>query len=181
MSLRPEYVCVPSVEEKVYGTLLVANDSPQALLAGPVEVTVDGDHLLTAALPSLARGGTSRLGLGVTESIEVARRTELRESTAGMLNSSTVLEHKVHVELANRLGHAVTVEVRERVPVASEDGIRIEERAGWSPPDEPSDDVPASTRLWRVELPAGGRAELDGGFEIRIPAGKAIVGGNRRN
>ena len=181
VSLRPEYVCVPSLEEKVYGTLLVANDSAQALLAGPVEVTVDGDYLLTAALPSLPRGGSSRLGLGVSESVEVARRSELRESTAGMLNSSTVLEHRVHVELANRLGHPVTVEVRERVPVAAEADIRIEERGGWQPPDDPSQGLPASTRLWRVELPAGGRAELDGGFDIRIPAGKAVVGGNRRN
>ncbi|WP_371478953.1 DUF4139 domain-containing protein [Kitasatospora sp. NBC_00315] len=181
VSLRPEYVCVPSVEEKVYGTLLVANGSAQALLAGPVEVTVDGDYLLTAGLPSLPRGGTSRLGLGVTESIEVARRTELRESTAGMLNNSTVLEHTVHVELANRLGHPVTVEVRERVPVPTEAEIRIDERGGWQAPDEPSDGVPASSRLWRVELPAGGSAELAGGYEIRIPAGKAIVGGNRRN
>ncbi|MFI6447766.1 DUF4139 domain-containing protein [Kitasatospora sp. NPDC050543] len=182
VSLRPEYVCVPSVEERVYGTLVLANDTTRALLAGPVEVTVDGDFLLTAALATLAPGGTRRLGLGVTESIEVARRTELRESTAGMLNNTTVLDHRVHVELANRLGHPVTVEVRERVPVASEAEIRIEERTGgWLAPGEPTPDCPPGTRLWRVELPAGGRAELDGGYEIRIPAGKAIVGGNRRN
>ncbi|MFC9328275.1 DUF4139 domain-containing protein [Kitasatospora sp. NPDC057015] len=181
VALRPEYICVPSVEERVYGTLVITNDSPQALLAGPVEVTVDGDYLLTAGLSSLARGGTRRLGLGVTESIEVSRRTELRESTAGVLNSSTVLEHKVHVEVANRLGHPVTVEVRERVPVPSETDIRIEERAGWQAPQDAADDLPSSSRLWRVEVPAGGRAELDGGYEIRIPAGKAIVGGNRRN
>ncbi|MFF1872035.1 DUF4139 domain-containing protein [Kitasatospora herbaricolor] len=181
VGLRPEYICVPSVEERVYGTLVITNDSAQALLAGPVEVTVDGDYLLTAGLSSLARGGTRRLGLGVTESIEVARRTELRESTAGMLNSSTVLDHRVHVELANRLGHPVTVEVRERVPVPSEADIRIEERAGWQAPQDAADGLPASSRLWRVEVPAGGRAELDGGYEIRIPAGKAIVGGNRRN
>ncbi|MGW6914802.1 DUF4139 domain-containing protein [Kitasatospora sp. NPDC054939] len=181
VSLSPEYVTVPSVEEKVYGTLVIANRTAQAVLAGPVEVTVDGEFLLTAALPTLAPGGVRRLGLGVTEAVEVARRTELRESTAGMLSSSTVLDHKVHVELANRLARPVTVEVRERVPVASEADIRIEERADWRAPDEPSSEVPASTRLWRVELPPGGRAELHGGFEIRIPAGKAIVGGNRRN
>ncbi|MCX5210115.1 DUF4139 domain-containing protein [Kitasatospora sp. NBC_00240] len=181
VALRSEYICVPAVEERVYSTLVITNDSAQALLAGPVEVTVDGDHLLTAGLPTLARGGSRRLGLGVTESIEVARRTELRESTAGMLNNSTVLDHRVHVELANRLGHPVTVEVRERVPVSAEDGVRIEERAGWRAPDGPTELLPASTRLWRAELPAGGRAEFDGGYEIRIPAGKAIVGGNRRN
>ncbi|WP_329948042.1 DUF4139 domain-containing protein [Streptomyces sp. BE303] len=181
VSVRPEYVTVPAVEEKVYATLLVSNPTDRAVLAGPVEVTVDDEFLLTAALPTLAPGGVSRLGIGVAESVEVTRRTELRESTAGMLNNSTVLDHRVHVELANRLGRPVTVEVRERVPVSSDSEIRIEERADWRAPTEPSPECPPSSRLWRVELPPGGRAELDGGYQIRIPAGKAIVGGNRRN
>ncbi|MFB7474356.1 DUF4139 domain-containing protein [Kitasatospora sp. NPDC056184] len=179
--VSPEYVTVPAVEERVYATLVIANDTAQAVLAGPVEVTVDDQFLLTAALPTLAPGGVRRLGIGVAESVEVTRRTELRESTAGMLNSSTVLDHRVHVELANRLGRPVTVEVRERVPVSSDADIRIEERPGWHAPDEPSTECPPSTRLRRVELPPGGRAELDAGYQIRIPAGKAIVGGNRRN
>ncbi|WP_030260592.1 DUF4139 domain-containing protein, partial [Streptomyces pyridomyceticus] len=182
LSVLPEFVTVPAVEEKVYATLVLANRTDRAVLAGPVEVTVDGEFLLTAALPTLAPGGTRRLGIGVTESIEVARRTELRESTTGMLKgNSTVLDHRVHVELANRLGRAVTVEVRERVPVTSDAEIRIEERADWHAPAVSTPECPTGTRLWRVDLPPGGRTELDGGYLIKIPAGKAIVGGNRRN
>ncbi|MFJ4596539.1 MULTISPECIES: DUF4139 domain-containing protein [unclassified Kitasatospora] len=181
VSVRPEYVTVPAVEEKVYATLVLANRTDRAVLAGPVEVTVDDEFLLTAALPTLAPGGLRSLGIGVTESIEVARRTELHESTAGMLSSSTVLDHRVRVQLANRLGRTVTVEVRERVPVTSDAEIRIEERADWQAPAVSTPDCPPSTRLWRVELPPGGRTELDGGYQIKIPAGKAIVGGNRRN
>ncbi|RKT11269.1 uncharacterized protein (TIGR02231 family) [Streptomyces sp. 1114.5] len=182
LAVLPEYVTVPAVEEKVYATLVLANRTDRAVLAGPVEVTVDDEFLLTAALPTLAPGGTRRLGIGVTESIEVARRTELRESTTGMLKgNSTVLDHRVHVELANRLGRPVTVEVRERVPVTSDAEIRIEERADWHAPAVPTPECPTGTRLWRVDLPPGGRTELDGGYLIKIPAGKAIVGGNRRN
>ncbi|MFJ7244580.1 DUF4139 domain-containing protein [Kitasatospora sp. NPDC098652] len=182
LSVSPEYVTVPAVEEKVYATLVLANRTDRAVLAGPVEVTVDDEFLLTAALPTLAPGGTRSLGIGVTESVEVARRTELRESATGMLKgNSTVLDHRVHVQLANRLGRPVTVEVRERVPVASDAEIRIEERADWQAPTVPTPEYPAGTRLWRVELAPGGRTELDGGYQIKIPAGKAIVGGNRRN
>ncbi|WBP86377.1 mucoidy inhibitor MuiA family protein [Kitasatospora cathayae] len=182
LSVSPEYVTVPAVEQKVYATLVLANRTDRAVLAGPVEVTVDDEFLLTAALPTLAPGETRRLGIGVTESIEVARRTELHESATGMLKgNSTVLDHRVHVQLANRLGRAATVEVRERVPVASDAEIRIEERADWQAPAVPTPECPAGTRLWRIELPPGGRTELDGGYQIKIPAGKAIVGGNRRN
>ena len=73
--------------------------------------------------------------------------------------------------------------VRERVPVTSDADIRIEERADWTAPEGgtgPERHAPG-TRLWRIELPAGGTTALDGGYEIRIPAGKALTGGNRRS
>ncbi|MFF5970377.1 DUF4139 domain-containing protein [Streptomyces sp. NPDC012769] len=183
VGLRTEYLCVPSVEQTVYATLVLSNATDQALLAGPVEVVVDDEFLLTAALPTLAPGGVRRVGLGPAEGVRVTRRTHLAESTSGLRNTTTVLDHRVHVELANRLAGPVTVEVRERVPVTSDPDVRIEERAGWSVPEEgtePEQHAPG-TRIRRVELPAGGTAALDGGYEIRIPAGKALVGGNRRS
>ncbi|WP_406306322.1 DUF4139 domain-containing protein [Streptomyces sp. NBC_00885] len=183
VGLRTEYLCVPSVEQTVYATLVLSNATDQALLAGPVEVTVDDDFLLTAALPTLAPGGVRRVGLGPAEGIRVTRRTNLHESTSGLRNNTTVLDHRVHVELANRLARPVTVEVRERVPVTSEPEVRIEERADWTAPDEgtgPDRHAPG-TRVWRLDLHAGATAALDGGYEIRIPTGKALVGGNRRS
>ncbi|MEJ8661849.1 DUF4139 domain-containing protein [Streptomyces sp. MS1.AVA.4] len=183
VGLRTEYLCVPSVEETVYATLVLSNSTDQALLAGPVEVTVDDDFVLTAALPTLAPGGVRRVGLGPAEAIRVTRRTELLESASGLRNQTTVLDHRVHVELANRLGMPVVVEVRERVPVTSEPDVRIEERADWKAPvdgEGPEHHAPG-TRLWRVDLPVGATAALDGGYEIRIPAAKALTGGNRRS
>ncbi|MFH8519203.1 DUF4139 domain-containing protein [Streptomyces gelaticus] len=183
VGLRTEYLCVPSVEQTVYTTLVLSNATGQALLAGPVEVTVDDDHLLTAALPTLAPGGVRRVGLGQAEGIRVTRRTNLHESTSGLRNNTTVLDHRVHVELANGLARPVTVEVLERVPVTSDPDVRIEERADWTPPEPgtgPDRHAPG-TRVWRLDLPAGATAALDGGYEIRIPTGKALVGGNRRS
>ncbi|WP_322982216.1 DUF4139 domain-containing protein [Streptomyces sp. S584] len=136
VGVHTEYLCVPSVEQTVYATLVLSNSTDQALLAGPVDVTVDDDFLLTAALPTLAPGGVRRVGLGPAEGIRVTRRTNLHESTSGLRNSTTVLDHRVHVGLANRLAGPATVEVRERVPVTSEPDVRIEERADWTAPGE---------------------------------------------
>jgi hypothetical protein len=182
IGLRTEYLCVPSVEQTVYGTLVLCHRVGQALLAGPVEVHVGDDYLLTAALPTLAPGGVCRVGLGPAEGIRVARRTEVHESTSGLRNSTTVLDHRVHVELANRLAAPVTVEVRERVPVTSDADVRIEERADWAKPrDDEAEHHAPGARVWRVDLPAGGATALDGGYEIRIPSAKALAGGNRRS
>jgi uncharacterized protein (TIGR02231 family) len=183
VGLRTEYLCVPSVEQVVYATLVLSNATDQALLAGPVEVAANGEFLVTTSLPTLAPGGVCRVGLGPAEAIRVTRRTNLHESTQGLRNNVTVLDHRVRVELANRLARPATVEVRERVPVTSDPDIRIEERADWSAPANGAHaELHApGTRLWRIELPAGGTAALDGGYEIRIPAGKALTGGNRRS
>ncbi|AZP22388.1 DUF4139 domain-containing protein [Streptomyces aquilus] len=183
VGLRTEYVCVPAVEQRVYATLVLSNATDQALLAGPVEVRVDDDFVVAAALPTLAPGGARRMGLGPAESIRVTRRTSLKESTAGLRNNVTVLAHGVHVELANTLGGPVTVEVREQVPTTTEADIRIEEQADWTVPDDTAsaDHPDPGTRVWRVDLPAGGTATRSGGYEIRIPAAKALVGGNRRS
>ncbi|MFF4244600.1 DUF4139 domain-containing protein [Streptomyces sp. NPDC001822] len=183
IGLETEYLSVPSVEQSVYATLVVSNSTGQALLAGPVEVTVDDEFLMTTALPTLAPGGVRRVGLGRAEGIEVTRRTTVRESVSGLRNNVTVLDHRVHLEVANRLTRPVVLEVRERIPVTSEADVRIEERAGWTAPEDghgPDHHAPG-TRIRRVDLPAGGTAALDGGYEIRIPAVKAIVGGNRRS
>ncbi|CAL9337126.1 DUF4139 domain-containing protein [Streptomyces sp. enrichment culture] len=183
VGLRTEYLCVPSVETRVYATLVLSNATDQALLAGPVEVTVDDDFLLTAALPTLAPGGVRRMGLGPAEGVQVTRRTHVDESTAGLRNNVTVLDHRVQVELANRLARPVRVEVREQVPVTSDTDVRIEEHADWTVPDDSAepDRTAPGTRVWRVDLPAGGTTALHGGYTIRIPAAKALVGGNRRS
>ncbi|WP_329140405.1 DUF4139 domain-containing protein [Streptomyces sp. NBC_01476] len=182
------YVCVPSVDTAVFATVLVENTSGHALLAGPADVMVDGDFVLTAALPTLAPGQREAVGVGVAESVQVARRTHMRESSAGLRGGTTVLEHTVEVEAANRLPYPVVLEVRERVPVSTDKDVRIEvhkAQPAWAEPEEPPTGEDGAyvrgVRVWRVELTPGQATTLSGGFEIRLPAGKSVVGGNRRN
>lgn len=184
VELEVEHVCVPAVDSRVYAAVQLRNSSANALLEGGAEVTVDGEFLLGTALPTLAPGQRRRVGLGIVESIRVARRTSMRESAAGLRSGTTVLDHGIEIELANRLGRPVTVEVRERVPVGSEKDIRIEEKPASPPwtavPPEEDEQHQRGMRLWRVTLPARSGMVLTGGYEIRIPATKAVFDGNRR-
>jgi hypothetical protein len=188
VSTEFEYVTVPAVDPAVFGTVLLTNTSPHALLAGPVDVMVDGDFVLTAPLPTLAPGRRESVGLGVAESVKVARRAHMHESTAGLRGGTTVLEHTVEVDVANRLPYPVTVQVRERVPVTADKDVRIDEHKAsppWTPAERPvagqEDEYVRGLRSWRVALEPGGTATLTGSYAVRLPAGKAVVGGNRRN
>ena len=188
VGLTPQFICVPSVEPKVYRTLAINNSSPHALLPGPVDVSAGDEFLMTTSLPAMAPGANDeRLGLGVEESIKVARKTQYTETTGGFLGGSAVLPHELSIEINNRLPIPASVEVRERVPWPdpSEKDVKIEE-SNVSPPwekiERPVDGVLTNgARRWVVTVPAGASTTLRAQFTIRIPTDRMLVGGNRRS
>ncbi|MHA6762881.1 DUF4139 domain-containing protein [Streptacidiphilus sp. PAMC 29251] len=179
-----EHICVPAVDTRVYAAVLLDNSSRHALLAGAAEVSVDGAHLMTVQLPTLAPGEHRRVGIGVVESIQVARRVQTKESTAGLRGGTTVVEQSIEIDLANRLGRPVTVEVRERVPVSDDKDVRVEEQSATPPwkavPPEQDEQHRRGMRVWRITLAPHARQRLNGGYEIRLPVAKALFDGNRR-
>ncbi len=187
VSLTPEYLCVPSVEPKVYRTLVIENTSRHALLAGPVDVWAGDAFLLTTELPAIPPGAdTQRLGLGVEEAVKVARKTQFKETSGGLLGGSTVLGHEIEIEVNNRLATPAKIEVRERVPFPepSEKDVKLEEAQvspAWEKIETPLDgEVVHGLRRWKLCVPAGQKLTLLAQFNVRIPADKMLVGGNRR-
>lgn len=183
---QPEYVCVPSLEPHAFRTVKLENRTPHVLLAGPVDVTLGDEFLLTSPLPTLAPGSTQVLGLGVEEGLKVARNTRFDEASGGVFGGATVLTHRVSVELANRLAHPVAVEVRERVPAVpqAEKDIKVEEaevKPAWSKRTPPVGEAPVEgERAWRVTLQPGEKQALEARWVVKIPASKMLEGGNRR-
>lgn len=188
VALRPGFVCVPAVGPEVYRTLEVHNTSALALLPGPVDVTRGGRFELTTSLPAIAPGARGRrIGLGVEEGIKVARNTRFNEGTGGIFGGQALLQHELDVDVDNRLPIAISLEVRERIPVAdaSEKDLKIEEgrvEPGWIAVEEPIDGVLVhGARIWRIDVAARSKATLRAQFSIRIPADRMLIGGNRRS
>jgi uncharacterized protein (TIGR02231 family) len=186
VGLSAEYVCVPSMESRAFRTVKLENRTPHALLAGPVDVTLGDEFLMTSPLPTLAPGATQRLGLGVEESIKVSRNTRFDEASSGVFGGSNVLTHHVCVELANRTPQRVTVEVLERVPAvpSAEKDIKLEEcevKPAWSKRSLLPGETPVEgERAWKVTLQPGETQALNATWAVRIPSNKMLVGGNRR-
>jgi hypothetical protein len=181
----PGYTTVPSVEPKVYRVLAIANGGPHALLRGPVDVSVGDEFLLTAQLPNVAPGGeAARLGLGVEEAIKVARKTQFKETSGGLLGGSTVLPHEVEIEVNNRLPYAAAVEIRERVPVSQDTDVKIEEvqvKPPWEKDEKIREGIQTDgARRWQLSVGAGEKTTVSAQFQIKIPSDKMLIGGNRR-
>jgi uncharacterized protein (TIGR02231 family) len=186
VGLTPWHLGVPALDPAVYAAVELANTSPHALLAGPVDILVDGEYTATMAMPALAPGQSRRIGIGVEEGVRVARRVRTAESSStGLRGATTVVAQTVEIEVANRLGRDVSLELLERVPVSDDKDVRIDD-APSDPPwtvvaPEEDEQRRRGLRRWRVVVPAGGSTTLTAGHQIRLPAGKAVVGGNRRD
>ncbi|WP_338865984.1 DUF4139 domain-containing protein [Myxococcus stipitatus] len=187
VGLSPEYVCVPSVEPRAFRTVRIENRTPYPLLAGPVDVTLGDEFLMTSPLPTMPPGSTQRLGLGVEESIKVARNTRFDEASGGIFGGATMLTHHVSVELANRLSNRILVEVCERVPAVPanfEKEIKVEETEvapHWQKRTPLPGEVPVEgERAWRVVLQPGEAQTLKATWTVKISASKMLDGGNRR-
>jgi hypothetical protein len=185
--VAPRYVTVPRVTQDVFRIVRLHNPLAAPLLPGPADVYVAGKFALTTPIELTPIGGRLELGLGVEQAIKVARNVTYVEDSSGMFKRSLELRHTVHVEIANHLSAAATVEVRERVPVAAEraaEDIRVEiaERTpaweDWQPKDQ--DPPLRGGHRWIVEVAAGATRELAVTWVVTIPTGHELVGGNRR-
>ncbi|RKH00059.1 DUF4139 domain-containing protein, partial [Corallococcus sp. CA053C] len=186
VELKAEYVCVPSVEPRVFRTVRLDNPTPHPLLAGPVDVTLEDEFLMTSPLPTLGPGETQRLGLGVEEALQVARNTRFDEATGGMFGNSTVLTHHVTVDVVNHLSRPAAIAISERVGAVpeSQKDIKVEESEvvpPWHKPTPiPGEAVVEGERVWRVSVPAGEKRSMKATWVVKLPASKMLLGGNRR-
>lgn len=168
----------------VFREVELRNPFDAPLLAGPVDVYVDGSLLVVAAIEHIDRGGTLRVGMGVDERLRVARNVRAKEDTAGLLGGDTIIDHTVSIELSSALGSPALVELIDRIPVTDEKTVEVTPRGARPEPErftqaERGAAVRGGLR-WEVIVPAGGRSAVEFGYRLTIPSKNELVGGNRR-
>jgi hypothetical protein len=183
------YVVVPRESTDSFRFAEIENPFDSPLLAGPADIYLGDDFLLTSDLRFTAPKGTIKIGLGVEQAIKVSRNSRFSEDTAGFMGGSRALKHEVDIELRNLLERKVEVEVRERVPVLreGEDDIKLEITKtvpAWKSykpfPDQAGQSELRGGHRWLVDLEKGAKKKLELAYEIRISSKHELVGGNRR-
>lgn len=178
-------VTVPRERAEVFREAELKNPCESPLLAGPVDVYVEGSLLTTAAITAIDRGGALHVGMGVEDRVRVARNVRSDEENVGLIGGSTQVTTHVSIELSSALGQQCVVEVFERLPVTDDKSVTIELIAARPEAKEYNQSergAPVRGGLvWRLLLPAGGKAKIDYQYRVLFPAKTEIVGGNRRD
>jgi uncharacterized protein (TIGR02231 family) len=174
----------PVLEPSVFREAQIENPFAFPVLGGRAQVLVDGTLVAESEIGHTDRGGKVTVGCGTEERVRVARNVRASEQSAGLLGGSLAVAHEVEIEVTSALGHAIEVEVLERVPVTEEKAIEID--LGKSQPraaeyDQADRGRPVKGgRTFRLELGAGGSAKCTLAYTLTFSNKLEIAGGNRR-
>lgn len=178
------HVVVPREAPEVFRVAKISNPLKNPLLAGPIDLYLNGDFFITGNLDVIAPHGKADLGLGVEESIKVARNTFFEEESEGLLKGKLLLKHKILIEIMNNLKCNIEIEVRERIPVKQTNDENIEIIMHKAKPDwEKYSASPPNVRgryAWKLKMSAGEKCELQAKYDVEIASKNEIIGGNRR-
>jgi hypothetical protein len=183
---RMRYIAVPREELAVYRVAALTNPVPAPLLPGPAEVYVGGEYVLTTRLPTVPARGELKLGLGVEQSIKIARNARFQELRSGeKVVAMSELVHDLDVDVVNHLERDIEIEVRERVPVPAPGAeVVVEEgqvEPAWEPYDQEERGQPIEGgRRWTLQVQKGSARKLSARYVVKIYANNEIAGGNRR-
>lgn len=180
------YVVVPRYDTNVFRVAQLRNPLQSPLLAGPVDVYVDGEFIVSTTLKTVPSKGEIELGLGVEQGIKVARNTSYQEDRSDeTLVAFSEFRHQITVEIANRLPREINIEVRERIPIPEPDA-KVDVTVTSVTPDwesytqEESKHIVKGGYRWRCVIPSGQETRLQANYSIKTFVDKELIGGNRR-
>lgn len=155
-----------------------------ALIAGPVDIFVGGDLVLTSPWAGTPGGGEIHLGLGVEDALQVARNVRYDEHARGLFGGARQVETSIEVCVASALAREVRLEILSRIPVTDSDDITIEMGAS-EPRAKPYEGEPDGPLLkgglcQSVRVPPGGKVVTTLAYAVKIGAKDELIGGDRR-
>ncbi|HEY9611402.1 DUF4139 domain-containing protein [Allocoleopsis sp.] len=180
------YVVVPREDINVFRIAQLKNPLQAPLLAGPADVYVDGEYILSTNITTVPPKGQMELGLGVEQAIKVARNTSYQEVRSGeTLVAFNELRHNIQIDIANRLPREARIEVRERIPIPDADAKVDVQMDRVSPEWEKYEQKERGAPIrggyrWQVQVPGGEQTMLSVQYTVKTFVDSELIGGNRR-
>ena len=175
-----EYSSYPRVSPFAYLGSRVINSKILQLLAGRVNIFLEGDFVGTSTIGNIAPGEEFDLYLGIDENVKVKR--ELLEKKvdktliAGILSRTKKTTFKYRIIVENYKSDKITIKLFEAIPVSEDDRINIKVNEINTEPDEKDWDDRRGIWLWELELGPQEEKEIQYAFTIEHPREMQIEG-----
>ncbi|MDB6095161.1 MAG: hypothetical protein JWM32_2723 [Verrucomicrobia bacterium] len=170
----PEYLTVPKRLTTAYLTAKVVNSSDFPLLAGPMNVFLDGTFVATSAVRTVMSGEKFDLALGADEGITVKhKRVNKFTEDTGLTNSGKRVTYEYLITVQNNKKTAERVIVADQVPVSRNEKIVVKQLSPDAKDVKPSDE---GTLKWTLDLKPGEKREISVKFSVDYANEVSVAG-----
>jgi uncharacterized protein (TIGR02231 family) len=168
------YVTAPKVEEICYRRAEIKNHSPYSLLPGRAQLFEGDEYLGATGLEFVAPGQTFELVLGADERLRVERKLAAREvDKAFIIGDRRRIRYGYTVEVENLCDCPQQVTVRDQVPVARDEQIKVKPDSADPKPSEQSE---LRQLEWKLTLDRGAKRTLRFDFSVEHPRTMDVIG-----
>lgn len=167
-----EFLAIPKLSSHVYLKSEIVNRAPYPLLPGKVNIFTGGNFTGSSQLKKVASGEKFDLFFGTDDQMTV-KREELKRHKEGGIFGKSRMGYRYRIELQNFRKEAQTVTVKDQLPIAGDEEIKVSLDEPSVKPDEIKDD---GTLTWKLSLNPGEKREISFGIMVEYPKDKEISG-----
>lgn len=170
---RVDYLCVPREDLAVYRRATITNDSEYTLLEGSAQLFEHDSFMGSIRLAQTAPNLEIELALGVDERMTVERELTAREVDKKMIGDRRRIRYAYDITLHNLTGAAQALELRDQIPVARNEQIKVKL-------EKSTPNVSEQTRLnelvWTLTLADGAKQSFAYEYTVEHPRDMQVVG-----
>lgn len=170
----PEYLTVPKRLATAYLTAKVVNSSEFPLLAGAMNVFLDGTFVATSSLRTVMSGEKFDLALGADEGISVKhKRVNRFTEDTGLTNSGKRITYEYLITVQNNKKTTERVIVADQIPLSRNEKVVVKQLAPTPGELKPTDE---GSLKWTLDLKPAEKRELTVKFTIEHPNDVNVTG-----
>ncbi|MBI5766815.1 MAG: mucoidy inhibitor MuiA family protein [Verrucomicrobia bacterium] len=174
LAATPEYLTTPKLQPAAFLTAKVVNSSDFPLLAGAMNVFLDGTFVATSHLRTVMSGEKFDLALGADEGIAVKhKRVQRFTEDTGLTNSGKRITYEYLLTLQNNKKTAARIIVNDQLPVSRNEKIVVKQLAPEAKEIKPTAE---GALKWTLDLKPGEKRELTLKFSIDHPNDVQVTG-----
>ncbi len=174
-SLEPvfDYVTAPRREPVCYRRATVKNASAYSLLPGPAQLFEGDEYLGATQLSFAAPGQTFELALGADERLRVERELASREVDKTFIGDRRRLRYAYTIEVENLRDKPQMVYVRDQIPVARDEQIKVKLESAEPKPAAHSE---LNLLEWKLTLDKAAKQTIRFDYSVEHPRAMEVAG-----
>lgn len=174
------YSSYPRSTTDAYLGSRVKNAPDAQLLAGTVQVFIDGDYVGVSSVDAIGPGEEFDLYLGVDENVKVKREQVEKKVDqtliAGIPSNSRRTRFTYKLTVENYKTKPATVKLFEALPVSEDDRIKVKIESVTREPKQKEWEDRRGVWLWELTLAPGAKHEITYTFSVEHPRAMDVEG-----